>query len=162
MQGTSGYIEYIGERKIKKYSCKNCFNYIDGVCKVKKVALDYGSGNGKLCSQFDPIDKFENRDNTRKTIKKHRTKKSEQIKNKDISNVIIDAQKNRRKAANKKFVGNKSKVYLCNIKDKSQVKIVHMNDEKIDRELFRRLLDKEISSSILYKDIIYLISNIVN
>ena len=160
MQGTSGYIEYIGEKKIKKYSCRNCFNYVDGVCKVKNIALEYINGNGKLCSNFDPIDKFENRKYKRKTNKINKIENIGSIKNKDISNVIINAQKNRRIGRNKKFVGSKSKVYICDSKNKSKVIIINMNDKNLDRDLFNRLLDKQISSSVLYKNVIYLITQI--
>lgn len=60
MQGTSAHIEYIGERKVKKYSCKNCFNYVDGVCRIKNIDIDYSNGNGKHCSSFEAIDNFKN------------------------------------------------------------------------------------------------------
>ncbi|QGU95452.1 hypothetical protein GOM49_10445 [Clostridium bovifaecis] len=73
LQGTHAFIEYYGERKTKKYSCKNCKNYFDGVCKAKNITIDYGDNSGKYCSWFDPINSISKSENTEK--KKNNTKR---------------------------------------------------------------------------------------
>lgn len=176
MQGTYGYIEYIGEKKIRSYSCRNCYYYGEGVCNAKKIALNYSDYNGRICSYFDPINKSNKskiKDKNKRVkykAKNNKKSKKEGINNKrtiDTNDIINDIQlvRSKTKVARKqgnKFISSKSIVYISCIKNMNKNMIVNMCDKNIDRDLFNRLLDKPMKSTILYRDNIYIITNIVN
>lgn len=179
MQGTYGYIEYIGEKKVRNYSCRNCHYYGEGVCNARKIALNYSEHNGRICSYFDPINKFNKKSKTKdknvttskgvikhsKSVKKYgQTEKRVHISNNKVIDDIQIARsqtKNAKKNGNK-FVTSRSKVYINSVKHYNTKKIIDMSDKRTDSELFNRLLDKPIDSTILYKDVIYKITNIIN
>lgn len=89
MQGTSAFIEYVGEKKVKKNSCKNCKNYFDGVCKTRKIVIEYGDNSGKLCKEFDPVNVTKARKN--KGNIKEQSKENITLKTDNNSNNITDS-----------------------------------------------------------------------
>lgn len=164
MQGTYGYIEYIGEKKIRKYSCRNCYNYGDGICKVKRVALNYSEYNRRGCSNFDSIEKHNIKSNTKKARKNRMIGSDDRI---NTSKVILSAQNSRSNTRNawrtgKQFVMDRSIVQLKEVKSNKDSVIVQMFNKSIDKELFNRLLDKPLHSQVLYKGVIYEIIYISN
>lgn len=158
MQGTHAFIEYYGERKTKKYSCKNCKNYFDGVCKAKNIVIEFGDNSGKYCSWFDPINSITKSESTWK--KKENIKAETKSNSNNITTTFYtNGKRQKENKTNKDLVRIGCKVTLQELKlenDEYEFEI----REDTNEELKRVILNHGKGYKFKYRGIMYKIKSI--
>lgn len=160
MQGTSAFIEYVGERKVRKNSCKNCRNYFDGVCKTKKIAIEYGNDYGKYCKDFNPINTTIERKTT--CTKNSNIKAESKSKAKNVTTTTyINGKRKKEPKINKDLVRIGCKVVVQDMKLINEKFVIEVNEGKVKEEFMNLILNHGKGYQFKYNGVLYKITSVL-
>lgn len=158
MQGTPAFLEYYGERKIKKYSCKNCKNYFDGICIEKNIVIDYGDNSGKYCRLFDPIIPI-NKSKLAEKKKINMNRENKSTSNNVITAIYVNCKRQKEDKINKDLVRIGCKVILQELQLDNDEFEIEIKDDT-NEELKRVTLNHGVGHKLKYRGIMYRIKAI--